>query len=251
MKRKYLLLALAIISLLATYAISQTVTGQNWVGYVKVNLPPSGQFTMVGVNFEAVGAEGGGIPLNEVINTNSLIGDTFFTRADNVFIYNTSRPGYDRFYYNNGAFYDAVTFTQTNPIVHSGDAFWLQSSSTATEPRDVYILGQVNLSASVNIDLVESFQMIGNPYPTDLDLNDGFDWIAAGATGDNFFTRADNVFIFDGTSYDRYYLDPDGNWRDAVTFQIATDAIIPAGRGAWYDSKGGFTKMFDRPFSID
>jgi len=99
MKRKYLLLALAIISLLATYAISQTVTGQNWVGYVKVQLPAPGELTMVGVNFESVGSSGGGVAVNELINTNGLVGNAFYTLADNIFIWDAAEAKYERYYY--------------------------------------------------------------------------------------------------------------------------------------------------------
>jgi hypothetical protein len=249
MKKKLLIVSLLVVALIAAVAIADTVNGKNWVGYVKVKLPPAGGFVMVGVNFDAIG--GGGVPLNELISTNSLTGHAFFTMADNVYIYDPSLPGYHRYYYNGGTFKDFATGTSTNPVVFSGDAFWLQSSNTSTTTNDIYLLGEVLLADTDTQVLVTSFQQFSNPFATDLNLNSNANWAASGATGNAFFTMADNIYIWNGTGYDRYYFGADDKWRDFVTFQVADNAVIPVGGGAWYEAKGTFTNLLNRPYTID
>lgn len=257
MKKRIVILGIALLAFVATFAVCEAVTGNNWVGYVKVQVPPGGQFTIVGVNFEAIG--GGGIPLNEFISTNSLNGNVFFTKADNVFLYDTAKAAYNQFYYHDGTFKNATQIggmpagTATNPIVHNGDAFWLKSAGSSTETNEVFLMGEVMLDSESEQTMLSSFQLFANPYPTSFDINnDDYDWIAAGAKDNAFYTKADNIFIWNGAQgeYDQYFLDVDGKWHD-LGDNVAANAIIPVGHGAWYKARGTFTNLYTRPYSLD
>jgi hypothetical protein len=146
----------------AGFALAQTgeVTSVNIVGYCQVTVPPSGQFVMVGLNFE--GLNGASNTLSTLMGTNQLIQNNLSLQADRIFIYDPNKAGgpgyYSIFQKPNGNFYSVTAPTiATNPVLFSGNAFWLQSPNSATNSHNILLMGAVPLETSIAAGYPQNF----------------------------------------------------------------------------------------------
>lgn len=266
MRRIALLSTVALAGLLATNALAETtVTGQNWVGYVKLPTPPPGDLAMIGVNFEGVGNQNGeGIPLNEFFNTESLVDNQLqWALRDLVLLWDPVELKYNSYRYHDGNFHLLVdpatnTYIESNPIVMPGEALWLRSPTSGTRMGELYALGQVNLSSKVDITVHEGIQLMSYPYPVDMDFNDllerdKLNWIVSGATANPLQAlSSDSISVFEDGSYRTFYLRPDNEWVERIDNQNVTvdNIVIPAGTAFWYRARNGFTLELQRPFEL-
>ncbi|MFO7869979.1 MAG: hypothetical protein R6V03_00920, partial [Kiritimatiellia bacterium] len=248
-----ILLIWAFLLCMAAPAATNEVTSVNIVGYTRLNLGPSNSLLLVGFNFEDV-ATAGPVMLKDLLGTNQLRQATLPTLADVVHYWDAEAVEYVTVYQkSDGNFYltDDMT-TVTNFPIETGDAFWLQSPSGASDTNQIVISGAVDCGASSLRDIPTGLSQFTHPYATPLDINStNVDWIAEGATAGNLPTLADVIHIWDGTQYDTYFLKSDDKWYDSSTFNLASNAIIGVGCGAWYEAKSLYTNEFVRPFSID
>jgi hypothetical protein len=142
-----------------------------------------------------------------------------------------------------------VTPDSTNRVINApalstfnkaqGYAFWLKTSNEVTT---VYLQGIVNTNAAgVAIAAGPSFTLVGNAWPTALDLNTSAftnnTWFFAGPPG-----RGDEVHVVNNGTYLKNVYH-NGGWKKVVytssnTVYSAASDPIPAGSGMWYLRRG-------------
>ena len=156
-----------------------------------------------------------------------------------------------------GTWFDMSAFATSDKVLKNGDAFWIVSSAPAAK---VTISGEVPTNA-LEIAIKPGFNMIANPYPQAIAINDlftvtgltGLDWTFSTTTGDTMIvwdpeTQTYNLELnYTGDS------DPDGlmatfgaepgTWFDMSAFGTATTEIQP-GQAFWIISSGTGTLTF-------
>ena len=248
------------------------VVSANVVGYQKIQLADG--YTMIGTAFQNVGVTN---KLNvQDIKASGLTGLdwTFATTAgDTLLIWDASAQGYlTTFYYTGdsdpdgtmaafgaepGTWFDPVTFSAASEVLENGDAFWILSS---TQNAQVTIAGEVPQSANA-ISIVSGYNMIANPYPKAVKVNDlftctgltGLDWTFATTAGDTLIIWDPVAQGYLTTLYYTGDSDPDGTmaafgaepgtWFDTITFATA-ETEIPVGGAFWILSSGSGTLTF-------
>lgn len=243
MKKRILIIGIALLAFVATFAICQAVTGNNWVGYVKVEVE-RGQYHLFGANFEAVG--GGDVQLSELLSTNSLVASDIRLLADRFFIWNNVESEYEEFWYASDGIRDIEGLN--DPYVYKGQAFWFKAAPSADDFRELFIMGQVSLSETNSLsfdgDTAGKFNLFANPYPVDFNVSSN-SW--ENATPGPVKLLADRIFIWDGQNYQDCWLKNDGNWYVGDT---QVEPVIPVGNGAWYKALNNFDEEVGRPFDI-
>ena len=257
---------------MAGIALAGGVESANIVGYQEVTL--TAKNTILGVNFTAV--DGSNISLQDAIPyAEGMTKGANISAADQIQI-QTSTGGYDIYYMSNGK--DAKggtvanlegkwakggTTAPTSITIAPGTAFWFVRQSIEN-PLTIKIAGGVSLLAQTNEGINLQYKHIANPYPTALPLNDGIPYVQGMTKGANI-SAADQIQIQTSTGgYDIYYMSNgkdakggtvanlEGKWAKGGT-TTATDATIPAGKGAWFCRKGSadFDIVIARPFTLE
>jgi hypothetical protein len=116
----------------------------------------------------------------------------------------------------------------------------------------VTVAGQVAMTTSETLELTKVYNHIGSPYPVDVPLNDCVK-VTNGTLGGSS-AAADNIQIYqeDG-SLKTYHLSNGkvgrvtvdalvGKWAQGTETE-PTKAVIPVGRGAWFISQNGASKV--------
>lgn len=255
MKKSSVFMAVAAVVLTGVVALAQTnVYSRNAVGAVRIDIPPAGQFVMAGFSFKPIGADT--ITLKDLLGTNQMVKFNAAPFASRIYIWDPSIGGggayVSVFQKPDGDFYLIASPTvKTNPIIGTGQGFWIQSPNNSTTSMPVFIMGEVLSSNETDRAHSTGFMMIANPYSAALDLNDtNIHWVADGAkTGANA-VLADSAYIWNGNGYISVYLSSiDQKWHYAVPpYAIATNALIPVGGAAWYKAKQVFTNSLTRPY---
>lgn len=217
--------------------------------------------------------------LNEAVPyVEGMVTGNAATTADQIQVQNAT-GGYDTYYMSNGKnakggsvgglenkWAKGGQYVPTTDTVSAGNVFWYIRNGWTAEsaPLKITIAGEVNTLATADTTVDLAFKLITNPYPADLPLNDGIPYVE-GMTMGNAATTADNIQIQTATgSYDTYYLSNgknakggtveglEGKWAKGGQYTPATDAVIPANKGAWYLRKGttDFTITVARPFDL-
>ena len=248
------------------------VVSSNIVGYQKIEL--ANGFNMIGTAFQNVGVA------NQIniqdIKASGLTGLdwTFATTAgDTLLIWDSSAQGYlTTLYYTGdedtdglmagmgatpGTWFDTVAFGTATDTLENGDAFWILSSSPNAT---VTIAGEVPEDAN-SITIVPGFNMIANPYPKAVKVNDlftctgltGLDWTFATTAGDTLMIWNPEEQGYTTSLYYAGDSDPDGimagfgaepgTWFDTVEFKTA-ETEIPVGGAFWILSSGTGTLTF-------
>jgi len=272
MKKTFIALALAA-SIAPAWAAE--VVSSNIVGYQKLSLVNG--FTMIGTAFQTVGSNGQ-ISVQEIKGSGLTGVDwSFETEAgDTLMIWSPDDQGYmTEFLYTGdtenadmlgngakpGTWFDMGTYATADYTLKNGDAFWIVSSSPSAS---VTIAGEVPTSAN-SISLVPGFNMIANPFPVSVKVNDLF--TATGLTGVDwtFETEAgDSLMIWDpseqGYMTELLYSGDvateamtengakPGTWFDMGAYATA-EVEIPVGGAFWIVSSGSGTLTFKNPFS--
>ena len=231
---------------------------------------------MIGTSFQNIGADNS---LNvQEIKASGLTGlDWSFatTAGDTLQIWDANSQMYQTtFYYAGdaydeggvmetfgatpGSWFDTVTFAPADFTLENGDAFWILSSA---DDAKVTIAGEVPTTAN-SVTIVSGFNMIANPYPKAVKINDlftvtgltGLDWSFATTAGDTLqiWDPSSQMYLttlyYAGDAYDEggvmeaFGATP-GSWFDTVTFAPA-ETEIPAGGAFWILSSGSGTLTF-------
>ncbi len=248
------------------------VQSANIVGYQQVTLDQ--QYTILGVNFTAV--DGTALSIQDAFPyVAGMTKGNSISTADQIQIQNAAGT-YDIYYMSNGKNAKGNTvsglegkwaaggkFVVADVTLPVGTAFWYIRNNT-TSSLTVNIAGGVSVLGSNSKGIDGAYKLIANPYPADLELNDGIPYVA-GMTKGNSISTADQIQIQNAAgTYDIYYMSNgknakgntvsglEGKWAAGGKFAVA-DAAIPAGKGAWFIRKGStdFDITIVRPFTIE
>ena len=227
---------------------------------------------MIGTSFQSVGVENT-ISVQD-IKASGLTGFDWetFEPGDTLMIWDASSQMYvTTLYYAGdeqtetmdsmgavaGTWFDVDgLFATAENILENGDAFWVVSS---VDGASVTIAGEVpNVANSINI--VPGFNMIANPFPKAINVNDlfaieglkGFDW--------ETFEPGDTLMIWDPASQlyvtTIYYAGDEqtetmdsmgavaGTWFDVDGLFATAETEIPASGAFWIVSSGNGTLTF-------
>lgn len=155
-----------------------------------------------------------------------------------------------------GKWFDMNTFANADLILENGDAFWILSSANGAS---VTIAGEVPTTAN-GVNIVPGYNMIANPYPKAIKVNELF--TVTGLTGLDWTFETmdgDTLMIWDASAqgyvtelnYTGDVVTPEmegmgieaGKWFDMNTFANA-ETEIPAGGAFWIKSSGTGTLTF-------
>ncbi len=271
--KKTALLAVALATCLG-YAPAQAadVVSSNIVGYQRVTLAKG--FNMIGTAFQDVGkANTLGIQNVKASGLTGLDWTFATTDGDTMLVWDPVQQMYTKtLYYTGdsdpdeimttfgaqpGTWFDTENFKTAEDIVANGDAFWILSS---VEESTITIAGEVPTTAGA-ITISTGFNMIANPYPKAVKVNDlftctgltGLDWTFATTEGDTLMIWNPATQMYETTLYYAGDSDPDGimdtfgavpgTWFDTEHFQTA-QTEIPVGGSFWILSSGPGTLTF-------
>jgi len=226
------------------------VDSQNIVGYNTITLKPG--FNMIGVQFQVVGGTAASdIAVDDFISKANLTAGAPDT-GDNIYVF--SNGDYLPTYYlwddgSGGKSWWKFNDDPTLPL-KNGDALWYLSRATTNVTATA--AGQVGSSATtVNIK-AGAFNMLCNPFPVTINLNDMANWAATTGAIAGAPDTGDNVYVFTNGDYlPTYYLWSDGSggkswWK----FNDDPTVDLTPGQGFWYYSRAvsDFTISFTKPF---
>jgi len=209
---------------------AQAVESANIVGYAKKTVA-SGSFEIVSPQFS--GTEAG-----------TALGDAFGTVPDLTVIYVWNGSGYTEYTFFledglGGNWYDGGFANANAVVLDKGDSVWLKAGSSEATP---IMSGEVPSADSVTNSISAGFNLIANPYPVALALDD----IDLGGVAD-----LDVIYVWNGSGYTEYtYFLEDGlggNWYDGG-FANAGGIQIPVGTGFWMKSASGGDLVFNKAY---
>lgn len=234
-------------ALAATVALGEDVTGKNVCGLM--NVPSKAEVTMIAVPWVTVGGSADAMKVANLVKTDTL------------------SPGDELYYYANGTYYrwlltsgvwmpTATTKEDAkgNPVTIEapGDSYTLPRGKglflvRSNTEKEIWLYGQystekvsVTVAKGEVVDgkMVPAYTMIANPNAEAYDLN------TKGVKGE----EGDQILLDDAKTLYRY---KDSSWKKqgtqevtmgeikkTLTTWVADGCVIPAGRGAWYVSKG-------------
>ncbi|MDF7826955.1 hypothetical protein P4B35_23200 [Pontiellaceae bacterium B12227] len=206
----------------AAVVTAQTVTSANIVGYAK-NVQPAGGFVMAAPAQFAGTA--GGVTLDETFS--GVVG------GEQVYVYNGVT--YDIYSYFTGyGWFDGGFAPAGGTVMSEGTSVWLTGAPAA----ETIMSGEVPSAASVTNAVSAGFNLISNPYPVALKLDD-IDLTA--------FVGGEQVFVFNGLTYDIYSYFAGYGWFDGG-FTPAGSVEIPVGQGFWLSMVGAGDLVFNKAF---
>lgn len=248
-KTKLALIALA--SIAGTTFAAETVSSANIVGYVKTDIV-GGQYNLIGINFGDDSQT-----LADAIGTDQLTANADFTLADQVFMFNTDTLSYEKYalktdeqFYPCNTVMEWYTASATNPVVPIGSAMWVVPAA-ATGTNELVLSGDVNIAATSTVSVTTGYQMMSYPFSCDITLGE---MSTEGLTANADFTMADQVAIWNGSSYTKYGLKNDGLWypcntvMEWYTSSPASDQKVAMGGGYWLISQGVTTYIVPSPY---
>ena len=169
----------------------------------------------------------------------TLTGGASLVAADNVYLFNgTSWVAY---YYSTAGFWkQSGNANRNNVVIYPDDLVFISRKDT-TGPAAITLMGTVP-STSEKSEIATGSTAFANRFPVDLTLGGlGLQsipgWVA-GTTASN----SDNVYLFNGTAWVKYYYSTAGFWKQSGnTNQDATP--IPAGSGVFVVRAGSLALL--------
>lgn len=234
------------------------VSSVNAVGYVNVTVPSSGGFVLCALNFQKVGDTNGAISFMELFGTNQLRASGSPQGSDRVLLFNPDQQIYYKYAFKGSDFHQISPTNMwsdvaENPMIKSGQGFWLQSGNSMTS-NIVTLAGEVLNSSSTTVSVVTGYQIYGNQYSSSLNITTST-FVNAFAGGSP--QGSDQIMLFKNGGYLKYALSAnDGQWHmiypvnnwsgDAETNGIA----VNVGEGFWYKAKTGSVWDSTIPYSL-
>ena len=229
------------------------VASQNVVGYTDITVKPG--FNCISLNFDAVG--GGGIDIQNLIATNSLIAGNASATSDRIQIWDGTR--FTEYFYraykanNPGRFLIGPCWVDANNAsvkattsITNGVGVWFARPASAPATATIRIAGEVSDTAN-NVQINPGFNMIGLAFPVDVEVNSEscpIDWTTCAIAG-NASATSDRIQVWDGTRFTEYFYraykaNNPGRfligpcWVDANNASVKADLTLHAGQGFWY-----------------
>ena len=235
------------------------VESANTVGYTTINLT-AGKWYMVGIQFQEVG--GTTIKLDDLIKLSGVTASTWANQSsDAMQIQYYDGTGYDIFYYISDAYaygteseigkdcwaLDGVEVANFSKA--PGEGFWLYAAPNAIgQNATLTVKGEVKGAETATISFTANkWQIISNPFPVGIDLNDVVTTGVTASTWANQGTEAAQIQYFDGAGYDIFYYISDA-YAYGTESEIGKDCwaldgvqtngeTIPVGGAFWLLSK--------------
>jgi len=191
--------------------------------------------------------------------------------SDNIQVYDTTLSTFVTYYLGNGltakggaapeldGWIKGGEGSVTTDTLAVGQGFWYVAQNPSSG-IDLTTSGEVVMTATGSQTIAAGLNLIANPFPVDLPLNDADSDLRKGVAGLGS-ADSDNIQVYDTSlqTFVTYYLgngltakggaapELDG-WVKGGESSVTTDSL-PAGSGAWYVSQGsGFTWEPVRPF---
>lgn len=228
---------------LAATSHAQSFPSVNSVGFVPVTVPAAGGFVQLGVNLQKIGGNGtiGAVELfgsNQLVRANAPAGGT------QVFIWNGAT--YDILYQRLDGRFRLSTGAYTNYQFATGSAVWLKSPATSAVAKVIHLAAELLAGAGTQRAVPQGYTMVANPFASPWYLNGtNMTWVADGAKR-GAAGNADNIFVWNGSGYDIYYLrTSNSNWVNAANNAKMTNPV-PVGAGFWYLARTNFTSRIPR-----
>ena len=271
-------LMLAAAALAACAAMADGIESENIVGYNTVTIYPG--WNMFSVNFKDPANENG-IAVQDLFPGEAMAAKGAKTggnasNADSIQVYDSANSTYSDIYvlyYTSKASLSTRNYkwisgsAPTTARFSNGQAFWYKS--LGTEPFEVTISGEVELTPSKDITILPGWNMLGNPFAANFNPNVlGTEYWkakidAGGAKGGGNASNADSIQIYDSAAgsysdiYVLYYTTKASlstrnyKWISGSTpLDASADCLVP-GKGTWYKCLGdGFTLTIPRPYSL-
>ena len=231
-------------------ALSATVFGEvssaNIVGYQGTALEAE-KYYMVAVQFDAVGAEGAGTAIKNLVTGELPYGiELSVLKTDGTYdIYKYIAEAYDEGIddfipgWADGG--ENMATRQLQP----GTVFWLKAPSAT----NVTIAGQVLGDASKEFAIPGGkYSMLGNPYPVAANPN-ALTWTGLTYKDELSVLKADgtyDIYKYIEEAYDEEADDFIPGWADGGE-NLITVGVMPVGKGAWIKPAADLTVTFASP----
>lgn len=189
------------------------------------------------------------------------------TAADNILKWDTATGAYRIFYQidsgkANKPWVEKGGSVADNEPILPGEGFWLVNTQTPVQNKVIYH-GDIPTAASVDIQIRPGLQMLSNPYPATISIDDEtLSNLKANAKGALVDTQADLIFQWDPdfNAYDIYFILEVNGTRQWIhqpadmTEPLAIAALeLEPGQAFWYQrlaSEPPFTWTVERPYSL-
>lgn len=237
-------LMMGVCALAAATALGADVMGRNVCGLM--NVPSDAKVTMISVPWVTVGGEADAMKVADLVKTDTL------SAGDELYYYDGSVY---RCWKLQGGAWQPTTVTlkdakgndlsvQTPDASYAlprGKGLFLVRQDAA---KEIWLYGQ-HSTAQVSVDVAAgtagtpAYTMIANPNAVAYDLNAKG---VGGAAGDQILLDdAKTLYIYKDSSWKKQGTTTVtmGQIQKTLTTWVAEGCVIPAGRGAWYVSKGG------------
>jgi len=211
------------------------------VGAVKTITIPAASggasFSLLGINFDAF--SDGDANLLGVLG-GKITASFLPTLADQVWLWDGTQYKQYAIHTKDNQFHPAdINWEDTtnNPAIIPGDALWIVTPN-GRPAFDLTLTGQAVADATYGVPITNGFNFVAYPYSADINLQDAVT-VAEGGSASFLPTLADQIWLWNGTSYEQYALkDSDGKWRGTAeadwTNTPPTDVSISIGEGFWY-----------------
>jgi len=222
--KKYLLTATLLAGLIGSsaFAVTNTVTSANIVGYIKDNAPVGYHIT--------------GMQFDNATNTPQTVYGNTLPKGSKVYKFNGS--DYVTAQYTDVFVPGTGLVTKWNASINLslGDGYWLQVPGAT----NAILSGNVPMDASITNHISEGLQILSYPYPVDrVVTNLGF-----------LPSKGDKIYVFNGNDYiTSKYTDVFVPGTGLVTKWNNETLAIPAGSGFWYETTNAPDWVTIRPFN--
>ena len=237
------------------------VTSSNVVGYSTVDV--SNQYTMIGLNWETVGAAE--MAINDLFGKDQLVAGANVNAADQIQVWNGTEfevyffkakktSGAGKFTYENSWVKSSAATVPTTDTIPAGTGFWFKryGDTNRTLVLNGGVKGVTNEKA-----ITSTYTMMGSAFPCDVILNGTdtnpslFDWKNCSCAGANV-NAADQIQVWNGTEFEVYFFKAkktsgagkftyENSWVKSSAATVPTTDTIPAGKGFWYKRYGETT----------
>ena len=235
-------------------AIGDGIESSNIVGYNTVTI--NKEYTILGIPF--TGTTGAAMSIQDAVpycagmtkGAGSSVADSIQIMDNEgnytVYFMCNGKVGKGTVDGGDGKWVKSGEFAISTATMPAGTPFWYVSKNYAT-PYTITVAGQVLSTDSSQTPLNVTYQLIANPYPCDLPLNNGVPYVE-GMTKGAGSSVADSIQVMDNDgNYDVYFMcngkvgkgtvdGGDGKWVKSGESVVTTDAL-PAGKGAWFVRK--------------
>ena len=229
-------------------AFGAEVVSSNVVGYQKLQLQSG--YNLIANGFRVVGTDEAP-SLQDMFNDmeSNGTGTAALETSDNLKAW--TGTGYSTYWYYDGgdgdATYDKKWYsaadesTPTQDGLDISEGAWYISRGATT----LTVAGEVG-TEDVEISLQVGYNLVANPFPSDISLNGDIDWSAMGIVGTAALETSDNIKTWTGTGYTTYWYYDGGDgdatydkkWYSAADESTPTTDKIPAGAGFWLIHRG-------------